>query len=752
MKRSKIKKIFLYSSMLLPFFPIGLAISCSNGDPEKPIDYQITFINQETNYEINKNYEISANVDPEGNYNYHWWTSDSNLKLINETSQTVSFSSTEVGQYLLNVDILDQNNVILASKAITINFISKPTYTLSVFPKETYDVNKTYELSVSVTPDDSTYQYQWITNNSNDIKLLSPNSKTLQFVAYAPGQYEFSVSLLNQSGDILAQKNQIIINVIEILDYSISFQNVNSFNFGDYSKLASDSSINGSWIKDKVIDNREFIFNIPSTLLANFDWNSNLSITNIQPDDAKQSLSFNLTLDKADPDGLAISSLIIFTGFRDPSSSSTGDYVITFKSQTSFPYGDPNQSPSQAGWAYVRNKIINNKEQFFNIPSNVPSNFDWERNVRIENATWDNDQGTYSFTIYLQANDSQNPYSGIRSSTITFTGYKKGQPYNININPGPYSYGDTSKLASDNSINEQWIKQVVLDQKDNIFDYRRTPPPDNFDWEQNVEITNLKKDDTNRSVTFNLILNNANNDGISINSEITFNDFKELPWTTTSMPSDVELRINNIKKPYGITGVVQSSQALSKLNEYGIVRSFALINKILLDVLFVNQGFINTSIEMTNNNFNEIIFVLSGEATKDFTDWGKRQIPISSIIENWSGATIQSGQRVELTIKYARNSTSSLRGQDVFDGSFISFTPNVWGTDTLNWNGIDVDFRMFSREFTSWGSIKVNSNIIKQSSSSDNRTFLLFVNHENGINYLIQSSSIVNNYYRKEQD
>ena len=148
----------------------------------------------------------------------------------------------------------------------------------------------------------------------------------------------------------------------------------------------------------------------------------------------------------------------------------------------------------------------------------------------------------------------------------------------------------------------------------------------------------------------------------------------------------------------------------------------------------------------------EIIFVLSGEATKDFTDWGKRQIPISSIIENWSGATIQSGQRVELTIKYARNSTSSLRGQDVFDGSFISFTPNVWGTDTLNWNGIDVDFRMFSREFTSWGSIKVNSNIIKQSSSSDNRTFLLFVNHENGINYLIQSSSIVNNYYRKEQD
>ncbi len=215
--------------------------------------------------------------------------------------------------------------------------------------------------------------------------------------------------------------------------YSVSFKNTNSFNFGDYSKLASDSSINEAWIKAKIIDNRELIFNIPLSLPSDFDWNSNILISSIVSNDQDCSLTFNLTLLNSNQNGESIFNSIKFTGFLDPSSIPSKDYIISFKSQTSFPYGDSTKLPSQVTTSDIKQKVITNKEQFFNISSNVPIDFDWEKNITIQNINSNDIEGEYQFKIVLKSYSSTDLNLSLESDLITFTGYKKQSNTNNDI-------------------------------------------------------------------------------------------------------------------------------------------------------------------------------------------------------------------------------------------------------------------------------------------------------------------------------
>ncbi len=262
----------------------------------------------------------------------------------------------------------------------------------------------------------------------------------------------------------------------------------------------------------------------------------------------------------------------------------------------------------------------------------------------------------------LTGYDPTNSSQTLSSKLIIFTGFKIGIPYDISIkdrlenfgNIG-FPYGDHNQLASaydgtnDSTLSK--IKKIILDNRNKIFKY--TTLPNDYDWESNLTINYAISDDNARTLTVNMTLNNnSSSKKGSIDGLIIINDFKQPQWNTSSMPSDEQLLISSINNPNGnvIKSFITQSEAPTKLNEYGPTRTFALVNRILKDTLFEDLGITNTSITMSNNNFNDYTFTIKGIATKDINGWGKSQIPCSGIIEQWDGATIKSGQSVELSL------------------------------------------------------------------------------------------------------
>ncbi len=718
---------------------------------EKP-KFTIEF-NQPTNdYHINNSYTISTTLTPSNLIEFAYYEFTCNRQDINITKNgdSIVIKPTSTGNYTINVNVFgdSQKSENIASNSLTIKV---KDYVLNVNPMASYETYTSNKLTVNVVPNNQNYIYQWTTNDKN-LVLTNDNTKTVSFNSNIPGNYELNVEVYDQNNNFLASKNNIVLNFVNA-SYNIDFKQESEFGYGIYNKIASDQSVNVDWVKNRVIDNKNDFFKIPPTIPINFDWNSNVIIENLQASDNDRWITFTLKLNNANNSGTTINKVIKFTGFKDPNNNPSGTYTIEFQDNLStieFEYGDSNSLASNS-YIYVKTKIIENKERFFKIPPNVPDNFNWNNNVRIETFTCFDGEGKCTFYITLSNSSTDNPINNtIWSDRITFIGFKKGVSYDIKFDSttNQYPFGDPNILSSDSSITDEWIIQRVLDNKNKIFSYGKLP--DDYNWKNNLTVNWKLYDESARSITFNLTLNNSNNNKGYIDKTITFNDFKQKPWSTSSMPNDTDLMINDINKPQGITGTVKIQDAINVLNKYGVVRSFALVNKILSDILFNDLGFTNVSIKMTNNNFNEITFVITGISQNSIQNWGKNKIPVSGIIEAWNGANISPNDNVELTIKYTRKSDSINKGKDIFDGSKISWTPNAWGVDTLNWNGIGVNFRMFTREFTTWGSVKVNNSIIKQSSNNDNRTFFLFINHYNGINYLIQSSSIINTFYKRK--
>ena len=601
-----------------------------------------------------------------------------------------------------------------------------------------------YQLSARLTNSVNDVTYEWSVSPQTNITLKNQNQSTVTFNTTQANIYTFTVVVKDNSGNQIAQDNIQLTIVNDYYQIVIENNTNNTFAYGDGSKLVSDQSIDENWVKQKVIKNKNNIFsnknanNLPSA----YDWEQNITIKNLSKNENNKSLSFQLNLANSTNNPSIqqnITQNITFTGFKDPNKVTSNN--IEFQSQDTFDFGNQNIFASKVQNKYLSQKISQNAADVFIIPSNWDRYFDWEKNLRYGFSYPNDPEGKITISVTLIT-----PSNTQISKNLTFIGFKKEVPYNITINGGTYAFGDPNQLAS--MVNEEWIKAKVIQKKDNIFKY--TTIPDNYDWNSNISIENgtLFSDDNKRSITFQLNLKNANNSGGYETQWIQFNDFKQLPWNTNSMPTDDELLINNLKKATTFESFVNERDAYNKLNEYGVVRTFALVNRMLKDVLFKNLGFTDVNIKMTNNNFNELIFTLVGTATNDVANWGNDtngSIPSSSIIENWSGAQIRKGERVELVMKYVRDTGASNRGKDLFSPEKqISFRGELWGIKEPNWTNKSIGkiSYMFLNEFKTSASIKVNNSIIKQSATGDNRSLFLFVNTYNGMNYLIDKNGI----------
>ena len=103
-------------------------------------------------------------------------------------------------------------------------------------------------------------------------------------------------------------------------DQQISFQDQSNFAFGNPRGFANDASFDEQWIKNKVLANKSAIFKIINEP-ANFDWNENLKITNLQADYENGLLEFDLNLILNPTENGQIQKSITFSNFRTPNST-----------------------------------------------------------------------------------------------------------------------------------------------------------------------------------------------------------------------------------------------------------------------------------------------------------------------------------------------------------------------------------------------------------------------------------------------
>ena len=96
-----------------------------------------------------------------------------------------------------------------------------------------------------------------------------------------------------------------------------------------------------------------------------------------------------------------------------------------------------------------------------------------------------------------------------------------------------FSFGDKNLDVNDDSIDETWIKNKVIEKNDQIFVI--DDKNNNFNWDDNVIVSNIEK--YSNELTFNVKLNNYTSykaETSSINETLTFTGFKE--QTTPIIP------------------------------------------------------------------------------------------------------------------------------------------------------------------------------------------------------------------------
>ncbi len=216
---------------------------------------------------------------------------------------------------------------------------------------------------------------------------------------------------------------------------STNSSNSNSYNItfnknfkGDNLNLSNvyASEFNEFNIKKSAIARRHLLFNNYYQKDEGF-YNKNLVILNQSYDDAKGIINFKCKLNNSNLNGDSIlSDKLEFSGFKIKENSNEVPidyYSISFNSKSSFEFGDQNKLPSDIDVEWIKNRIIECKEQIF-ILNNVPSNFDWNSNLSINSISSDDSNGELTFNVSLSKASNSSSQSQWTSKQITFTNFK----------------------------------------------------------------------------------------------------------------------------------------------------------------------------------------------------------------------------------------------------------------------------------------------------------------------------------------
>ena len=169
-------------------------------------------------------------------------------------------------------------------------------------------------------------------------------------------------------------------------NYQITFKKDQiELNFGQ--TTLTPATVTDQEIRAKIVERQNEIFNFNGQVPDNFDWQTNLLISNKATGQNKTSLEFDLVLKQATTSNLnqTIQAKIILNGFQiEPEMTPEEKYQISFKAQLDpFDFQNTNEAALTVSDYVLKQKIITHKDKIFDFQGNVPNNFAWEKNLSI---------------------------------------------------------------------------------------------------------------------------------------------------------------------------------------------------------------------------------------------------------------------------------------------------------------------------------------------------------------------------------
>ena len=575
-----------------------------------------------------------------------------------------------------------------------------------------------YSLSVqnftSSIPE-SNLSYQWNVNSHNVIlDSATINSKTVKFIVSVAGTYTFTAIIKNKTtNEVLSKINQnIVVHSKPILSISTSSSSQNFYINNEYSLIGN--------ISNSKIPNVKYYWSV-------------------SPNDGivlKKTTSKNVTFSAIKANNYTFT-LSIKDQYNNLITSSSKTIIVN--SSTPLP---PTYSAT-----------INNPN------NNITINNSYTLSVSV------NPSGTYYYTWY--GDNSLNITSN--GNQVTIQPSNKGvYPINVDVFSDSSKQNKLTSITLDLTINDalpptvshriSWNNFNTYHNLNNNYqlsaNLTNEPSGVYYEWTTNnnlLKLTNVNSKTVGYSTStpgdYELTLNayeNANKSNLlaSKTAYISFNNLHT--------PTEDEIFVTNIKNnnaPYlsGGGGFTTEWKFLEEFNNFGVLNTYAFTTYMYLRSEFITRGFENVYYQLVNNSsYDDISFRIFGIATQDIATWGD-SIAISTLVEGISGFNVSAGNKVDITLKFKRTDTVN-QGKNLFNTATCFFkNANVTGKRNPNWGSpINNINPFYTSGWNSYATLKIDNNIIKDTSSTDNtRTVFTFAWKNGKTNYFVHKRNII---------
>ncbi len=213
-------------------------------------------------------------------------------------------------------------------------------------------------------------------------------------------------------------------------------------------------------------------------------------------------------------------------------------YSIVFKDTRVYPFGDKSLKPANVNDEWIKNEIIQQKSNIFNITGTLSQDFNWTNNLTVHISNKDNKTGQVTFTAILNKANSNNDSI---SKTLTFENFSKDETPPLPPQPLPAEYqvafkanssfpfGNTAWFANNSQINQNWVKTQIINNKTQVFEIiDKSHKLDDAFFNANITISGLDKQPNNGTISFLCSLANPSNTATTpIQKTITFTNFKD---------------------------------------------------------------------------------------------------------------------------------------------------------------------------------------------------------------------------------
>ena len=573
-----------------------------------------------------------------------------------------------------------------------------------------------YSLSVqnftSSIPE-SNLSYQWNVNSHNVIlDSATINSKTVKFIVSVAGTYTFTAIIKNKTtNEVLSKINQnIVVHSKPILSISTSSSSQNFYINNEYSLIGD--------ISNSKIPNVKYYWSVSPNdgIVLKNTTSKNVSFSAIKANN----YTFTLSI-------------------KDQYNN-----LITSSSKTI--------------------NIVNKPTPTYSATINNPNN-----NITINNSytlsVSVNPSGTYYYTWY--GDNSLNITSN--GNQVTIQPSNKGvYPINVDVFSDSSKQNKLTSVTLDLTINDalpptvshrlSWNNFNTSHNLNNNYqlsaNLTNEPSGVYYEWTTNnnsLKLTNVNSKTVGYSTStpgdYELTLNayeNANKSNL-LASKTAYISFNNLHTATEDEIFVTNIKNNNAPYLSGGGGFSSERKFLEEFNNFGVLNTYAFTTYMYLRSEFITRGFENVYYQLVNNSsYDDISFRIFGIATQDIATWGD-SIAISTLVEGISGFNVSAGNKVDITLRFKRTDTAN-QGKNLFNTATCFFkNANVTGKRNPNWGSpINNINPFYTSGWNSYATLKIDNNIIKDTSLRDNtRTVFTFAWKNGKTNYFVDKRNII---------